>query len=65
MATPEKALVDFLYLSSTRTRLFAALPELDLSAGFSIRNAERLLLRIPSRHRRTMVERNLRDLMRS
>ena len=65
MATPEKALLDFLYLSSTKTRLFAALPELDLSAGFSIRNAERLLLRIPSRHRRTMVQRNLRYVTRA
>ena len=41
MATPEKALLDVLYLSSTKTRLFAALPELDLSAGFSIRNARK------------------------
>jgi predicted transcriptional regulator of viral defense system len=65
MATPEKALLDFLYLSSTKTRLFAALPELDLSVGFSIRNAERLLLRIPSRHRRTMVQRNLRYVTRA
>ena len=62
MATPEKALLDLLYLSSTKTRLSAALPELDLSAGFSIRNAERLLLRIPSSRRRSMVERNLRDV---
>ena len=62
MASPEKALLDFLYLSSTKTRLFVALPELGLSAGFSFRKARRLLLRIPSQQRRTMVERKLRNL---
>lgn len=28
MATPEKALIDFLYLSPSKSRLFRALPEL-------------------------------------
>ena len=51
MATPEKALLDVLYLSSTKTRLFSALPEFDLSAGFSISNAERLHpVTTPSNH---------------
>ena len=62
MASPEKALLDFLYLGSSKTRLFAALPELDLSAGFSFRKAQRLLLRIPSQQRRTMVKKKLRVL---
>jgi hypothetical protein len=34
LALPEKALVDFLYLSPTRGRLFNALPELELPRGF-------------------------------
>jgi len=63
MASPEKALLDFLYLSSTKTRLFAALPELDLSVAFSTRKAEQFLRRIPSKQRRTMVANRLRHLM--
>ncbi len=65
MASPEKALLDFLYLSSTKTRLFVTLPELDLSTGFSFRKAQRLLCCIPSPQRRTMVERKLRNLERA
>ncbi len=34
LASPEKALVDFLYLSTTRSRLFARLPELELPKSF-------------------------------
>ncbi len=64
IASAEKALLDFLYLSSTKTRLFAALPELNLSESFSFRKAQRFLLRIPSRQRRTMVKNKLRVLER-
>jgi len=48
MATPEKALVDFLYLSPTRTRLFTALPELTLPPSFRRREARAWLGRITS-----------------
>ena len=41
IASREKALVDYLYLSPTRTRLFAALPELELPKGFDAREARR------------------------
>jgi predicted transcriptional regulator of viral defense system len=59
LATPEKALVDFLYLSPTRARLFARLPELELPRGFRRSEARRWVQRIPSRRLRTIVARRL------
>jgi hypothetical protein len=65
MATPEKALVDFLYLRPARSRLFAALPELDLPARFRISHARRLISRIPGRARRQMVRKTFESLVQS
>jgi len=62
MATPEKALADFLYLSSARSLLFAALPELDLSPGFAWSKVRRFTRLIASPCRRNRVLRLLRDL---
>lgn len=59
LATPEKALVDFLYLAPARSRLFRALPELTLPARFSLRRARAIVARIGSSRRRTMVSRAL------
>jgi len=59
LATPEKALVDFLYLAPARSRLFRALPELELPARFSPRRARAIVARIGSARRRTMVSRAL------
>lgn len=63
MASPEKALLDVLYLSNTKSRLFAALPEVDLSGRFNVGGAKRIVARIPSRQRRTLVEKRLRQLL--
>lgn len=63
LASPEKALVDFLYLSTTRSRLFARLPELELPASFSARAARRWAARVPSPRMRTIVERELDRLL--
>lgn len=63
LATPEKALADFLYLTPTRTRLFAALPELDLPAAFRIAKTRAWLRRIPSRRLRTIAEVRLEQLL--
>ena len=62
MATPEKALADFLYLTPARSHLFAALPELDLPKGFNWGKVRRLTSRIASPRRRTMVLERLRTL---
>lgn len=63
LASPEKALIDFLYLSPARSRLFARLPELELPAGFSRVEARRWAGRIPSARVRTIVTRELDRLL--
>lgn len=63
LASPEKALVDFLYLSPTRSRLFARLPELELPPGFSQAEARRWGALIPSARVRTIVARELDRLL--
>jgi predicted transcriptional regulator of viral defense system len=57
IATPEKTLIDFLYLSPTRTRLFRALPELEIPAGFKVNEARKIIRRIRSVRRRSHVSR--------
>lgn len=48
IATPEKALVDTLYLSTRKNRRFARLPELDVTeSGFQQREFKRLLEQLP------------------
>jgi hypothetical protein len=63
LATPEKALLDTLYLAPARSRLFAALPEVELPRGFSVRVARRWVARIPSGPRRLAVERRLAKVL--
>jgi predicted transcriptional regulator of viral defense system len=55
MATPEKALLDYLYLRPARSNLFRALPELELPSKFNVQSARRMIQRIPSVRRRTLV----------
>lgn len=63
LATPEKALLDALYLAPARSRLFAALPEVELPRGFSAREARRWVARIPAGPRRLAVEQRLAALL--
>jgi predicted transcriptional regulator of viral defense system len=63
LATPEKALVDFLYLTPARSQLFRALPELEWPHRFSIRVARSIVKRIDSVSRRTLVGRKLEELL--
>ena len=63
LASPEKALVDFLYLSTSRSRLFARLPELELPESFSPGAARKWAARIPSPRMRTVVGRQLDRLL--
>ncbi len=63
LATPEKALMDVLYLGSARSRLFTRLPELALPAGFSAKRARLWLERIRDPSRRTMVRERLDALL--
>ncbi|MCI0652636.1 MAG: hypothetical protein L0Z55_12225 [Planctomycetes bacterium] len=64
LATPEKALMDVLYLGNARSRLFASLPELALPHNFSALKARRWLEQIRDPSRRTMVGARLDELFR-
>ena len=55
MATPEKALLDFLYLSPAKSKLFRALPELELPPKFDVGSARQIIQRISSAKRRMLV----------
>lgn len=55
MARPEKALLDVFYLAPARTRLFCNLPEVERPAGFDVKEARRMISRIPFPARRNMV----------
>lgn len=63
MATPEKALFDVAYLSAGRSRLFTALPELELPRRFNEREVGRWVARIPSARHRTITSRKLAELI--
>lgn len=62
LATPEKALIDFLYLTPARSKLFRALPELEWPTGFGVRAARAMVKRIAPVSRRTLVSRALERL---
>ena len=55
MAVPEKALLDTLYLSPSRSRSFAALPEVEFPAKFSIKKSHNMIRKIEDLRRRSMV----------
>lgn len=63
MATAEKALLDCLYLSPAKSRLFASLPELDLDGVFDLDRARRLFEKIPSERLRQTLDRRLSALL--
>lgn len=65
MATPEKALVDFLYLGPARSRLFTALPELRLPRGFQRARALTYAALIASSRRRARVLKKLDQMLRA
>jgi len=55
MALPEKALLDLLYLSQSKSRLFAVLPEVELPPQFSIKRALSMIRKIADSRRRSFV----------
>ena len=63
LAFAEKALVDLLYLSGTRTRLFSSLPELELPRGFRTARARAWVKRIPAPRLRVLVEQRLKEVL--
>lgn len=63
IATAEKALFDFAYLSSGRSRLFTSLPELELPRGFKRKELWQWLAKIPSERSRTVTSQKLEELL--
>lgn len=63
LATPEKALVDFLYLEPARSRLFRALPELEWPKRFRAGVARDIVRRIEPARRRAFVAAKLDTLL--
>ncbi|MCL2726667.1 MAG: hypothetical protein FWD69_19785 [Polyangiaceae bacterium] len=63
LATAEKALFDFAYLSSGRSRLFTSLPELELPRGFRRKELSHWLAKIPSDRSRTLTTQKLHELL--
>lgn len=63
LATPEKALLDTLYLAPARSRLFAHLPEVEIPERFDERRAREWIARIPAGPRRLSVEQRLEGLL--
>jgi predicted transcriptional regulator of viral defense system len=65
LATPEKALVDFLYLAPARSKLFRALPEIELPRKFSGRRARSIVKRVTPPRRQKIVARKLEELLKA
>lgn len=63
LATPEKALVDFLYLAPARSKLFCALPELEWPKRFRAGVARDMVRRIGTARRRAFVAARLDALL--
>ena len=63
LATAEKALVDFLYLTPARSRLFRALPELEWPKTFTRSVARSIVGRIEPPSRRRSVSLSLEKLL--
>lgn len=63
IATPEKALIDLLYLTPAKSKLFKTLPEVELPASFSRKKAYAIINKITSLRTKTLVQRRLDVLL--
>jgi predicted transcriptional regulator of viral defense system len=63
IASPEKALLDIFYLSQTKTRLFKALPEVELPKHFKISVANKMIAKIVAVRKRTLVQRSFSEFI--
>lgn len=55
IASPEKALLDVLYLTPARSNLFKTLPEIELTSQFNFKKAHEIINKIPSFRRKALV----------
>ena len=65
IASPEKALLDIFYLSQTKTRLFKTLPEVELPKNFKIAVANKMIAKITSIRKQTLVQRRFSQFIHS
>ena len=63
IATPEKALLDIFYLSQTKSRLFRSLPEVELPKDFKLSVANKMIDKITSIRKKTLVKRRFSEFM--
>ncbi|OGT44640.1 MAG: hypothetical protein A3F42_07955 [Gammaproteobacteria bacterium RIFCSPHIGHO2_12_FULL_37_34] len=63
IATPEKALIDVLYLTSAKSNLFKALPEIEFPKSFNYKKAKAIIKKIPSQRVRTLVQKRFEKLL--
>lgn len=63
LATPEKALVDVLYLTSAKSKLFKTLPEIEFPESFSLNKVNAIISKISSARIRTIVQTRLKELL--
>jgi predicted transcriptional regulator of viral defense system len=63
MATPEKALLDTLYLYTARSGWFKKLPELNIPSAFNKQYAFEMIKKIPSLRTRSMVQKKLERIV--
>jgi hypothetical protein len=63
IASPEKALLDVLYLKGTKSLLFKKLPELEFPEDFNIALAEKMIEKISNERVKTMVNNAFKDLI--
>jgi predicted transcriptional regulator of viral defense system len=64
MATPEKALLDFLYLSPAKSNLFQSLPELEFPKTFSIKTARQMIEQAGHSRRTTFLKKRFDNFIR-
>ncbi len=65
IASPEKALVDVLYLGPARSRLFARLPELKFPSGFRWPRLRDFAKQVKSPTRKKFIERRIDEIHRA
>lgn len=63
LATPEKALIDILYLTPAKSELFKTLPEIEIPNSFNHKKAFEIVNKIPSLRIKTLVQKRLEMLL--
>jgi predicted transcriptional regulator of viral defense system len=61
LASPEKAIVDYFYFHPAKSKLFQSHPEIELPENFDIEKARKMIKKIKSKKRRSMVSKLFED----